>query len=278
MTKRTLFLGDSHSHGYAEIDGEVKFWQEYNYGEIYSKLNNTPVAIYSIPGGCNKKYPTWLKAMLNYYENNISEIFIQATYWNRYLIACSRNLDVGDGIKPDHFTRGPKQPVAKDDPELVDRWTDELVSEEHAELIEQCRPENFEQFKGFEYSERRGMTHDWGPFQEKYQYTKLWHESATHLQYREWCADYLLMDFICAKLNIPMYVWSINDRVFIPQHKDFYGEFTTTRFAPISAEQFILKEHNINIETDTYRYDGEHYTTEIHEIIAKDYIDFVKNA
>lgn len=274
---RSLFLGDSHSHGYAEVNGEVQFWKDNNYAELYSDHNNKPVAIYSIPGGCNKKYPTWLKAMLDYYDD-IDEVFIQATYWNRYLIACSRNLDVGDGITADHFSRGPKQPVATDDPEHIDRWTDELVTEEHAELIEQCRPENFEQFKGFEYSERKGMTHDWGPFKEKYQYTKLWHESVTHLQYREWCADYLLMDFICTKRNIPMYVWSINDRVFIPQHKNLYGDFTNTTFSKSSAEAYLLDKHKINIETDKYRSDGEHYTTEIHKLIATDYLNYVKSA
>lgn len=273
---RTLFLGDSHSHGYAEIDGKVNFWQEYNYGEIYSKLNNKNVAIYSIPGGCNKKYPTWLKAMLDHYSN-IDEIFIQATYWNRYLMACSRNLDVGDGIAPNLFSRGPKQKEAQDS-ETIHRWTDELVAEDHVEIIEQCRPENFENFKGFEYSEARGMPHDWAPFKEEYQYTKLWHESVTHLQYREWCADYLLMDFICAKLDIPIYVWSINNRVYIPEHKNFYGDFQNTKFAEISAEGYIKDKYKIDIETDKYRLDGEHYNYEIHEIIAKDYLNFVKNA
>ena len=101
---RSLFLGDSHSHGYAEVNGEVQFWKDNNYAELYSDHNNKPVAIYSIPGGCNKKYPTWLKAMLDYYDD-IDEVFIQATYWNRYLIACSRNLDVGDGIKANHFSK-----------------------------------------------------------------------------------------------------------------------------------------------------------------------------
>lgn len=274
---RTIFLGDSHSHGYAEIDGNLNYWKEYNYGEIYSKLHNKPVAIYSIPGGCNKKYPTWLKAMLNQYDD-IDEVFVQATYWNRYLLACSRNLDVGDGIQANHFSRGPKQPVAEDDPENIDRWTDELVSEDYVEIIEQCRPENFEQFKGFEYSERRGMPHNWGPFKEEYQYTKLWHESATHLQYREWCADYLLMDFMCRERNIPIHVWTINNRVYMPEHKNFYGDFTNTKFSDISAEGFIKDKCNIDIETDKYRFDGEHYTYEIHEIIAKDYIDFIKNA
>jgi hypothetical protein len=67
MTK-TLFLGDSHSHGYFEMGGKVHAWESNNYAEIYARDNDKQTVIYSIPGGCNRKYPAWLKSMLDIYQ------------------------------------------------------------------------------------------------------------------------------------------------------------------------------------------------------------------
>ena len=37
---RTLFIGDSHAHGYYEIDNKISAWQDNNYAEIYADENN----------------------------------------------------------------------------------------------------------------------------------------------------------------------------------------------------------------------------------------------
>jgi hypothetical protein len=82
---RTLFIGDSHAHGYSEIGTTISAWQEANYAEIYSNVNNKEVVVYSQPGGCNRKYPAWVKSMLDRYDD-IDEVFVQSTYWNRFLL------------------------------------------------------------------------------------------------------------------------------------------------------------------------------------------------
>ena len=67
---RTIFLGDSHTCGYKVDSNRVPtYWSKNNYAEIYSQLNNKAVAIYGFPGGCNRKYPTWIRAMLDYYDD-----------------------------------------------------------------------------------------------------------------------------------------------------------------------------------------------------------------
>jgi len=268
----TLFLGDSHSTGYYQTDQGLEWWTDANYAEIYSKIHNKPVIIYAQPGGCNKKYPVWLRAMFEKYDD-IDEVFVQSTYWNRYLLACSRMLDVGDGMKADHFSYGPNPPPASNDKD-IHRWTDERVTENYVELVEQCRPELFEQFKGFNYEERN-TTADWGPFNEKYAYTKLWHESATHLQYKEYCGDLYIIDNLCKEYGVNWYLWSINNRVFMPDEHEFYGPLKNCTRSDVSAEGYIEKMHNYNINDQTS--DGEHYLYNTHEIIAKEYIPHLKS-
>lgn len=270
---RTLFLGDSHSTGYYQEGDELKWWTENNYAEFWAKKHDKNVAIYAQPGGCNKKYPTWIKAMFEYYvSEKIDKVFLQLTYWNRYLMACSRNLDVGDGMHTQHFTYGPNPPPAQQQ-ENIHRWTDERVSEDYVELVEQCRPENFEQFKGFDYREK-GATADWEPFRYPYQYTKLWHESATHLQYRDWCSDMYVIDNIANDYGINVFAWTINDRVFVPENKLFYGEHKRLHFAPMSAEAWFKQEKNLNIEEMTN--DSEHYIKEVHKMIGEEYLNYVE--
>ena len=66
---RTVFLGDSHAAGYwVEPDQTVHQW-EHNYGNSYSKEYDKDVAVYATPGACNKKYPIWLKSMLDRYDD-----------------------------------------------------------------------------------------------------------------------------------------------------------------------------------------------------------------
>ncbi len=265
---RTLFIGDSHAHGYSEIGTTVSAWQEANYAEIYSNVNNKEVVVYSQPGGCNRKYPAWVKSMLDRYDD-IDEVFVQSTYWDRFLLACSRNLDVGETTKADLFLDN-DQP--KDD--MIHRYTDHRVTENYIEMIDQVRAENYQAFKGFAFDDMQ-VKADFEPFHEKYIYTKLWHELVTPLQYKDYCLDLLAIDTMLTRKNIKWYQWTINNRVFCPDNIALYGDLNCTK-ATESAEGFINKNLNINIETDEHRVDGEHYTKQVHEIIATDYFNYLK--
>ena len=81
---------------------------------------------------------------------------------------------------------------------------------------------------------------------------------------------------MCKNKNIKWYLWSINDRVFIPQNIDYYGKLSCVR-APMSAEAFFKSKMDIDIETDHYRLDSEHYIREIHNKIARQYFGYVKD-
>jgi hypothetical protein len=267
---KTLFIGDSHAHGYYEIDNTISAWQDNNYAEIYAKHHNKQAIIYSQPGGCNRKYPAWVKSMLEKYDD-IDEVFVQSTYWNRFLLSCSKNLDVGENIKIDHYLDN-DQP--KDD--LIHRYTDHRMTDDYIEMIDQVRQENYEDFKGFSFNDM-DVRADWAPFHEKYIYTKLWHELVTPLQFKDYCLDLLAIDTMCSRRNIKWYQWSINNRVFVPDNVYLYGEWLNGTKAKSSAEGYLKLLKGIDIETDEHRLDGEHYTIDIHRLIALDYLDYVKN-
>lgn len=272
---RTLFIGDSHTCGY-KVDSQriPTYWSENNYAEIYSQVTNKKVAIYGFPGGCNRKYPTWVKSMLDYY-NDIDEIFIQSTYWGRYLLGFK--LDKKDwfidSINPDHFLFGPNGGAAAErgiDP-LIDKWTDIKNTDEYIELVEQNRDmEPLKPFKWDPYSPQ----HAFSPTKESYSYTKLWFENLTHLQYKEFCGDLMLIDTMCRDRNITWHLWNINDRVFIPENYQFYGTLKNCKRSPKSAQQFIQETHKINIEEHTT--DNEHYTYDVHKTIATEYIPYLQ--
>jgi hypothetical protein len=264
----TAFLGDSHTTGYVCIDEKVQQWQDNNYADVYSMHFNKDVVVYALPGASNQKYPIWLKSIID--RHNVDHVFIQSTYWNRWLMAASRTLEYGDGTKSDLFLDDryvcPRNPRIK-------YYTDWKHTDDHVELVEQCRKELFEQFKGLTY-DPHDISPDWAPFHEKYPYTRLYHESLTHLQYREYLSNLYIINTLCKEHNIQCHLWRINDRVYMPEEFNLYGDLTNINIVKQSAKNWVLEHKDLNIEDDTI--DGEHYPKHIHEIIGKEYIPYIQ--
>lgn len=275
---RTLFLGDSHSCGYyvenyEDFDNsEPVFWSKNNYAEIYSNIADKPVIIYAIPAGCNKKYPTWIRAMFDCYQD-IDEVFVQSTYWNRHLIGVNKNLDIADGLKANHFANGPNPYPAPQNTPLIDRWADVQITENYIEVPTRTAPEKFDEYEGFELEEIKTGMQDL--FSNKtYAYTKLWHEHITHLQYREFCGDLFIIDTLCKQYGVTWNLWHVNERVVMPKDLSFYGSLENCNYGKMSVQEFVRDQYNFDIEN--HQTDGEHYSYRVHEIIAKEYIPYLK--
>jgi hypothetical protein len=266
---KVLFLGDSHSTGYIYLDGNVQQWSENNYADVYSIHFDKSVVVYAMPGASNQKYPIWLKSILDKH-NDITEVFIQSTYWNRWLMGASRKLEYGDGTKSDLFL---------DDRYVCPRnnrikyYTDWRQTDDFIEIVEQCRPELFEEYKGISYNPE-SLSSDWGPFHEKYSYTKLYHESITHLQYREYLSNLYIINSLCKEHKIKCHLWRINDRVYMPDDFYLFGNLDFINIVKQSAGEWILKHKNLYIDESTI--DGEHYPYSIHKIIGEEYIPYIK--
>lgn len=268
---KTLFLGDSHAAGYwIEKDTKIVHQWEFNYGDEYSIAFDKDVLVYALPGACNKKYPIWLKSMLDRHSD-IDEIFVQSTYWNRWLMGASRSLEYGDSTKSDLFL---DDRYVCPNNHRIKYYTDWKATDEFVEIVEQCRAELFEQFKGLHYNDTSNISADWPPFHEKYPYTRLYHEALTHLQYREYLGDLYIINALCKERNIKWHLWTINNRVYFPSVFNLFGPLTECVISKKSAEQFLKENFNINIESNTI--DGEHYPKETHELIAKEYIPYLK--
>lgn len=276
---KSLFIGDSHSAGYSMENLNTPnptpvLWGEANYAELYSEYNNKEVIVYALPNGCNKKYPLWLKSMLDKYDD-IDEVFIQSTYWNRDLLAASKNLDIADGIKSNHFM-SPAEPSSNSLVSFgaITRWTDILVTDDYIENCVRTAPDSKHlEYKGFDFEElNSGMLNTTNM---PYAYTKLWHEHITHLQYREYCSFLFIIDTLCKNYGVKWHLWNINERVMLPKHLDLFGALDNCIRTDVSAETFIQSKHYINIED--HQVDGEHYAINVHKIIAKEFIPYLKN-
>ena len=266
MDDKTLFIGDSHSAGFYEnADGvSCTIWDsENNYAEIYSKLYNTPSAIYAMPGACNRHYPVWFSFLVDEYKTNTA--FIQSTYWNRYLFAHSERLDWGDGITKDHF-------VDKTQSE-THRYSNLTSNKGRFEIMVGQFKELHEDFKGFNFNFSDPTSYH-NVFEETYKYSKLWFEGLTHLQLRDYLSDLIVIDHLAQERDINVYVWCINNRVHIPNTKDLFGRFKRVKFVEQSAEDFLYKEHKMHIEQ--MHIDSEHYHRDVHTAIAKYYIPYIE--
>jgi hypothetical protein len=185
-------------------------------------------------------------------------------------MGANRNASSGEDITPETFVdfSSPKT-------ENIDRYTDHRISEDanFVETVEQVRPSLMEDFKGFTF-EDNNTKEDWQPFHEKYTYTKLWHELATHIQYREYCLNLFAIDNMLSKRKIKWFLWTSNNRMFVPKNLNYYGKLENVTRADLSAEEWFKRNKNLEIEKLTI--DGEHYPKEIHDMIAKEYFSYVR--
>lgn len=100
----------------------------------------------------------------------------------------------------------------------------------------------------------------------------MWHHSNTHLEQEDFFTYIAMCDMICKNNNVPLHVWNINDRCYLPKEtKNFYTDLTSTNIAQVSAEEY-LKNY---MEIDTI--DGEHYSVNVHDAIANRYIPYIKD-
>lgn len=263
---RTLFIGDSHSAGYAINNrSEAEYWTDNNYAQIYSINKNIESVIYALPGGSNKKYPVWISYLLDHYD--VDKIFIQSTYWNRSIVATSP--DYGEHLRKDHFVK--RFDDFKDG--MIHRYTDMFFNEDHFELMFGTYHNIWTDFEGFKFDFDNPHAHEF-IFEKSYKYTKMWHEEFTHLQLRQYLSDLIVIDHMVMDQNIPVYVWNINNRVHMPNNRNLFGDFRNIKFAPKSAESFLYENNNMNIEK--MQIDGEHYNKEVHTAIAEKYLPYLE--
>lgn len=265
---RTLFIGCSHTMGYADPNPERDFlvWQSNNYAEIYAKKMGKPAVIMASSGCGNREYPLFLAHAFKTYDD-IDEVYIQSTYWGRFPLAMNPTLDEKDILPLDFF-------LEKDDSDdLIDRWSLGLVQEDRY-LHAYTKP-TVQDYENFAYNQSTSPMNQPSIRHAPYIYIKMYHYLQTHLEQQDYFRDVFVCDSLCRRNNARMFLWNINDRCFIPKEtSDFYGSLTNTCIADQDAGTYLKKHFKFDIEKA--KVDSEHYNYSVHELIADHYIPKLK--
>jgi len=267
MADKSLFIGCSHTMGYYfhPEKKEVVDWQENNYAEIYSNKFNEDIIIYAMPGAANNKYVKWINHVIQNHPD-ITKIFIQSTYFGRFLMAYSKDDTMYHEIPHSGFV----YPIPSPNPKIT-RYTDQPVHDTGLEInakntnIKPCRiltidPSN--------------LPSHWEPYVDEYMHTRFWFETNTHLTYVQYCTDLFAIDYLCYLNNIECFLYSLNSRASIPNDINYFGPFKILKKVDISIEDFIKTKYNINISDETI--DNEHYNYNVHKIVGEEFIPFIK--
>jgi hypothetical protein len=254
--------------GYADPNPERDFliWQENNYAEIYAKNNNRSTVIMASSGCGNREYPTFLAHAFKTY-NDITEVYIQSTYWGRFPLAMNPTLDEKDILSLDFFLE------KNHSDELIDKWSLGLV-QDGGYLHAYTKPSG-EDYTNFTYNRSTSPSNQPSIRHAPYIYIKMYHYLQTHLEQQDYFRDIFICDALCKYNNARLYLWNINDRCFIPKAtEDFYHPLTSTYITDIDASSYL--HSNLGIDIEQQKVDSEHYNYDAHALIAEHYITYLK--
>lgn len=268
---RTLFIGDSHTMGYQSVPnskglGSFSQWNDNNYAEIYSELNNKPVVVYALSGATNRLYTDWLKSMFETYTD-IDEVFICMAAFNRFVIAAD-DLSNEEAIPVDWF-----QYKLDNSTDMIHRYMDGVVKDNTLQLLNKSIYSDYDKFPGIEFSSEDGLIK---PDIRKHSYmqVKLFFELNTFLEKREFLQSVYAWDNICADNNAKLHLFNFTDRLKFPTKFDYYGKLKNTKVAGKTVESYLrqtgIDHKNFFIE------DNEHYNKDYHDLVAKHYIPWLK--
>lgn len=264
---RTLFIGCSHSMGYLDPDPHSSVpprpWNNNNYAETYAQENQKKVVIMASAGAGNTLWPRFLAYALEKYDD-IDEVFIQSTYWGRFPIAMNPNLDADNILPIEYFIEKEKSS------DLIDRYSLGLYQNKFVEYY--VKPESFD-YDNLPYNRNTApLICEPDARRNSHMYMRMWHYSNTHLEQYDYFKDIFTCDALCYYNNIDMYLWNINDRCYIPpETNNWLTKLKATTIANTDAISY-LKTNSKTIKLA----DTEHYTKETHDMIAKEYIPYIK--
>lgn len=268
---RTLFIGDSHTMGYhSDLNkygaGSFSQWNDNNYAEIYSELNDKPVIIYALSGASNRLYTDWLKSMFEKY-NDIDEVFISLAAFNRFIIAFD-DLNNEECIDVDWF-----QHKLENSTDTIHRYMDAIVRDDVMQLLNKSTYKDYDNYPGVEFSADKGLI---SPDLRKHTFmqVKLFFDLNTFTEKKEFLNSIYTWDNICADNGATLNLFNFTDRVKFPTKFDYYGKLKNTKIATKTVESYMRQlgiDHlNFLIE------DKEHYNKEYHTLVAKNYIPWLK--
>lgn len=267
---RTAVIGCSHSAGYQfpPPDGIHDRWNDNNWAEIYINNQNKDGAIFACPGRGWYDYSERLAYLFKKY-NDIDEVIVQQTYWNRFRFGFStpcfyENIIPLDAHMMQEETKG------NIDCYNIAMWNDELKSFDGGRIT-----------LAGDYAIQPTVSMKFDPFdliepnlqQEGYQRLKSWYEVMTVVNQRQFFKEVYLWNTMCKENNAVLKIFAMNDQTWLPKDLNMIGNIQ----ADVSEKtvlQFLLTKGKL----EEFVVDDEHFNLEAHTLIANEYIPNMKGS
>jgi hypothetical protein len=267
---RTAVIGCSHSAGYQfpAPDGIRDRWNDNNWAEVYINNQNKDGVIFACPGRGWYDYSERLAFLFKKYDD-IDEVVIQQTYWNRYRLGFS-NPCYYENIIPLDAHMMQEETKGRIDCYNINMWNDELKSFDGGRIT-----------MSGDYAIQPTLSMKFDPFdliepnlqQEGYQRVKAWYEVMTVVNQRQFFKEVYLWNQMCKENNAVLKIFAINDQTWLPKDLNIIGNVQAD-VSEKTATQFLLTKG----ELQDFVVDDEHFNLEAHTLIANEYIPNMKGS
>jgi hypothetical protein len=214
----------------------------------------------------NRVYTDWLATMFQRY-NDIDEVFLCMAPFNRFVVAFDHELS-DNVIDVDHFTLKLESPN-----DQIDRYADPTIVDNIIQLFNKPVSADYGKFPGIEFSDDHGLK---SPNLRKHTFMqiKTFFDLNSFTEKREFLQSVYAWDNICNDHGAKLYLFNVTDRLKYPQTFEYYGKLKCTTVADKTVETFFT-EKGID-HTQYYLADNEHYNKDYHQMIASEYIPWLK--
>jgi hypothetical protein len=270
---RALFIGDSHTCGYwshptNEGPGSYTYWNDNNYAEVYSEINNKPVAIYAMAGVNNRVYTDWIRSMFNRYQD-IDEVFVCMAPFNRFTLGFDSKLD--DEVVPvDHFMA-----EMESNNRIIDKYCDHTISKDSIQLYNKPTSDDYNNFPGIDFDASTTGLKNPDLRKHTFMQIKLFFEMNSFLEKRDFLLNVFAWDRLCQENNAKLYLFNMTERLKYPLDFKYYGQLSNTIVSQKTVEGYLSTKHIDH--TKFFIEDKEHYNREYHTLIAEKFIPWLKN-
>ena len=246
-------------------------WQDNNWAEEYINSKNADGVIFARIGNGWYEYSEWLDFLFKKY-NDITEVIVQNTYWNRFRVTSIN--------PPDYEHMIPLEALYKHETTKgrIDCWTKTVEVKDSdnpnyrvIDAPHQIRAKDYvntvnidvQHHPRFQWNEPdlRRITYMEG---------KTWLEIMSLKSQRDWLKEIYILQTLCKENNAELKLFGLNKWTWIPPKMKDYFNFDSIQVATDSVDDWFTQNKRIDIQKHTV--DDEHYSKEIHRAIALEYL------
>ena len=262
---RTAIIGCSHSAGYSysQTKGTRDRWNENNWAEIYINNQNKDGVIFACPGRGWYDYSERLAFLFKKY-NDIDEVIIQQTYWNRFRFGFSNPCHY-ENIVPLERHMNLEETKGRIDCYNINMWDDENKSFDGGRITVAgdyaVNPSIGFTFEPFDLQDPNIQT-------DGYQRIKAWYELMTVVAQRSFFKEVYLWNTLCKENNAKLKIFAINENTWLPNDLNIIGDCSYGKVANQNVRQFLEGKGAI----DSFTIDDEHFNLDAHNLIANEFV------